>query len=500
MKNNHKVSIVLLFTALYTILFYQQTTGINLLIFELVYLIFAYRSTPGLLKNTLSLVITFGTLLTAIFTVIVNSSFVIMYNFISMFLLSGILILPNAVSIISAGGLAFYNMMMAQTSGFRQLLNHKSNLNPVRKTIRYIKIIVIPIGIILIFIGIYRIANPVFNEYAGTVFTKIGNYISLITEQIDFWLVTTIIFGYVVSNILVMQNPMAEVLAYDRRNDQLIRIRHSFGNRSHFRVTALKNEYRSAIFLFSILNLLILFVNIIDINWVWFNFQWTGQYLKQFVHEGTWMLIISILISMALVLFYFRGNLNFLSKNRTLRYLCYAWLIQNCILVISVGIRNLYYIEHFALAYKRIGVLIFLALAMFGLLSILYKIMKTKSAFYTLRINGLAFYILLLFMSFFNWDSIIARYNLAHYKTAFVHLDFLADLSSTALPEMVKTPQEWEEIQKQQASLFHFDYDYMSAPVFQKIIEDRKAAFKSSWEAKSFLSWNYAEYKAYHSM
>jgi len=259
----------------------------------------------------------------------------------------------------------------------------------------------------------------------------------------------------------------------------------------------LKNEFRAAIFLFSCLNLILLLVNLIDINWVWFNFEWSGQYLKQFVHEGTWLLIASIIISMVLVLFFFRGNLNFFTRNKPLKYLCYAWLIQNCILAISVGIRNIYYIQHFALAYKRIGVLVFLALVLFGLITILYKIMNKKSAFFTTRVNALALYIVLLIMSLFNWDNIIARYNFSHYQTAFVHLDFLSELSDKALPDLVKTEDELAALSASQEALFHFDYQYMKPKQYAGIINSRIETFKHKWEEKSWLSWNYAEHVAY---
>ncbi|MEP7265818.1 MAG: DUF4173 domain-containing protein, partial [Bacteroidota bacterium] len=322
-------------------------------------------------------------------------------------------------------------------------------------------------------------------------------YFSSFFNRIDFWLITTIVLGYLVSNVLVLQNPVAELIAYDHRSDALIRMRNPDYHFTLYRTTALKNEFRAAIFLFSCLNIILLLVNLIDINWVWFNFDWSGQYLKQFVHEGTWLLIASIIISMVLVLFFFRGNLNFFTKNKPLKVLCYIWLIQNCILVISVGIRNLYYIQHFALAYKRIGVLIFLLLTLIGILTIIYKIQNRKSAFYTTRVNALSLYIVLLISSFFNWDNIIARYNFNHYQTAFVHLDFLSALSDKALPYLLKSDAELTSLSKSQATLFHFDYNYMKPEQYAAIIDKRVTTFRDKWESKSWLSWNYAEYKAY---
>ena len=60
------------------------------------------------------------------------------------------------------------------------------------------------------------------------------------------------------------------------------------------------------------MNVLLLVVNAIDINWIWFGFKPApGFDLTQFVHEGTYVLILSILVAMGIVLWFFRRNLNF---------------------------------------------------------------------------------------------------------------------------------------------------------------------------------------------
>ena len=63
-------------------------------------------------------------------------------------------------------------------------------------------------------------------------------------------------------------------------------------------------------------NVLLLVVNIIDINWLWIDFNPKSiDNLSQLVHEGTYVLIFSILLSMAIIEYFFRGNINFYKKN-----------------------------------------------------------------------------------------------------------------------------------------------------------------------------------------
>ena len=99
-----------------------------------------------------------------------------------------------------------------------------------------------------------------------------------------------------------------------------------------------------------------------------------------------------------------------------------------------------------------------------------------------------------------NWDIFIAKYNFNHSDTAFIHLDYLSDLSDKTLPYLDKSMEDLEKISQTQDSSFRFDYHYMSPEEYFKYIERRKTTFKTIWENKSFLEWNYAEYRAYHNL
>ena len=107
----------------------------------------------------------------------------------------------------------------------------------------------------------------------------------------------------------------------------------------------------------------------------------------EFVHEGTWLLVFSVFLSAAIALFFFKGNLNYFSKNKWLKRLTIVWIAQNLVMVISVMLRNYWYITYFGLAYKRIAVLFFLLLTMIGLITIIIKILNKKSSYYLWRVT-----------------------------------------------------------------------------------------------------------------
>ena len=186
--------------------------------------------------------------------------------------------------------------------------------------------------------------------------------------------------GLLSSNYIFFRNTDQHLENKDKAaNDFLQRIRKRVSRQLN--LNSLTNELKAAIFLLAILNIIILILNVIDIYWVWFNFSWDGALLKQFVHEGTYLLILSIIISIIIVLYYFRGNLNFYKNNIWLKRLSYAWIMQNAILAISVGIRNYWYIYYYSLAYKRIAVIVFLILTLYGLYTVYQKVKDKKSAF-----------------------------------------------------------------------------------------------------------------------
>ena len=92
-------------------------------------------------------------------------------------------------------------------------------------------------------------------------------------------------------------------------------------------IMALRNENTIGLISLVMLNILLLFINVIDIKYVWFGFTYTANVsLTKYVHEGAGLLIFSIVLAMLVLLFFFRGNLNFYKKNKWLRYLAYAWI------------------------------------------------------------------------------------------------------------------------------------------------------------------------------
>jgi len=511
MPQSNSTRVLFVFAAIFAFLFHGQYLGLNVVIFEALILgWFAY--TRQLQFQTffeklvlILLVLTLG------FTLLHHSLWSYTIHFAVVFVYVGVLIAPKTRSLINVVGMSLSNVFLS----YSELFEKKEPATvPVQKSskrsiqFKRLKYYLIPLAVIVLFATLYGFANPEFGAYVDAVLGELYATLIYLFKSIDLFWILTFLFGLIVC-IFLLKRRVNKVLEENDRQAKDDKIRSK--NKSASSMMRLKNEYRAGIFLFAALNVLLLLMNMMDIDRVWFNFEFEGQYLKQFVHYGTIVLIVAILLSIVLVLTFFKGNLNFYKKNIWLKRLVYLWLGQNAILAISAGVRNYYYIQYYSLAYKRIAIIFFLILVLYGLFSVFVKIRDTRSNFYLVRKNAVVWLLVFAASAGFNWDRIIARYNFSREEGAFVHLNFLVSLSDSSLPLLDQPTDKVVSMDKRQGNwLGHFSSDrhfyrkyrdmYMTPEKYGMLIEFRKKVFKKRWEQKSWLEWNYAESSAYNEL
>src|SRR4030095_3483347 len=378
---------------------------------------------------------------------------------------------------------------------------------PVRTMLKVIRLAFVPVIFFTIFYSIYAYSNPVFNSYSVTFWDKVSEYLYDILKNypvlrffylfLGLILIMGILFNRNIKAFADLDNSFLDSLfrtkeqkVYSRTNKvkkpSLLYEMFSY----RFKFNTLKMEYRMGIILIFMMNILLLLLNIIDIQFTWIGFDPAKvDNLAYYVHNGTYLLISSILLSMAILLYFFRGNQNFYNKNSLLKYGAYLWIFQNGIMAISVALRNIYYIEYYyALSYKRIGVMIFLLLTFTGLVTMLIQIHSKKTTFYLLTINSWAALVVLLLMSSYSWDRAIAEFNLSNPDKEAIDIEYLLSLSDDTLPVLDKHKTV-------------LDREFIS---YRFIMEDYKNGldqyslrvkrFRSEQENYSLLSWNLADH------
>lgn len=398
---------------LFSTLFYGKSIGLNLFLFSITTLIVLFANNKDDFKSKRTIIYSSLYLATGLAVFFHDSSVAIIANFVSFFTLIGLLS-ENKSSI-------YVNWLNGLYTTIAGLFHRNFSINEVtqkvesKKDIDFMhlaKLIFIPAVIVIIFIGLYQNGNPLFND---------------LIDKIDFsfiniqWLLFAGLGYYLFSNI----HKPVEV---EPATELDLKTGNTLTQTSKFSIPKLKQENQLGIILISLLNVLIVIFLITDITFILTNLDIRASVFSTQVHSGINALIASIVMAIIILLYVFRGNLNFYKDNKTVKRLAFTWIILNAILVCSITIKNGQYIYYFGLTYKRIGVLIYLTLAITGLITTLLKIDKVKNIWYLLRLNTKAAFVVLILASTVNWDYHITNYNFNYAKS--IDLNYLIDLSN----------------------------------------------------------------------
>jgi len=454
MKSNFLILSTLLGGLLFTFLFWEERLALNLLIYS-IYLLAITFINPDVVKSTKLKIYGSAHLLAAVLVVINNSDLSLVTYYISLLLFIGFGHQQEIRTIFTACLSAILQLVTVPFNAIKQLSQISIGNMSLKPFFTLIKYIFIPVIIVIFFSCLYAAASNVFAHYAETLLTGIGDFLNhflhFFFKDLSFERIMHVCFGLVLTGgLLLAFFDKSLEKAELKCKEQLVRIRRSLGHKTIWyniaetftgnlltRKMALKTEYIVGLISFAALNLLLLMLNAIDITTLWFGYEPSGNYSGE-LHQGTNSLIFSIVMAMVVILYYFRGNLNFYQKSRTLRALAYAWMIQNFILIISVFIRDGYYIEFHGLTHKRIGVLVFATLCIIGLATVYFKVAKQKTIFYLFKVNGNIWFILLLAFTLVNWDVLIVKYNLNHVDAVSIDPYYLTSLSEKTLPILDK--------------------------------------------------------------
>lgn len=419
----------------FNLLFWGEKLGLNLFLFSLSLLILSRISNPFRLNSKESYFAVGSYLVTGIMVVVNNTGISIFTHIIAFFIVL-IFFKQEGLKTVYDGIIGFLKSYLWLPVKWWYSISKKSEKHPaLARSFKFFRLAGIPILVFIVFFQIYRGANPKFEALTQDFTVLLSDFFS----DLSFGRIVFLIFGFSFISLAV-SNLYKEVKPSIEENDELKRKKKIYNRlpenfQRESLVKSLLNEYRVGILILVALNVLLLIVNVIDLTWVYAGFEVPKEFnLKQFVHEGTYLLILSILLSIAIVLYFFRGSLNFYPKNKILLWLGRVWIIQNAFLTLSVFMRNFHYINYHGLASKRIGMIAFLIMTIFGLLSLIVKINQRKSAYFLLRVNTWFIFLALVSLSFFNWDRIIVSNNLAHHNPAEIDIDHYLELDPTLSP------------------------------------------------------------------
>lgn len=423
----------------FSYLFFEQGIGLNTALFQLYMLFGILWIQSGKPKTPLFNFLLVGMIISTLSVAWYASIGCIVASL----LISGLFALAAAyrdLSIVAQALLYVVNLFY----GFLHLMLHLSKKwstgdnSQWKKIARLFLLSLVPIIITLLFLSMYAQSNGIFRGWLDAIDLS---FISLP------WLIFTF-FGAVLLSVMLHPAQLNLVTNWDKTNTNFL----SYTAPKAFQFDTIIVQYhdlkRSGEILFLLLNSLLFFMNLSD-----FIFQVGGSPLPEnmnmsdYVHQGVGMLILSIVLAITLLLFFFKGAINFDGNNRLMKRLAYLWIIQNIMLVLLTLNRNGMYVEIHGLTYKRIGVFIYLGLALIGLISTWMKLKKFHTTFWLLKSN-LMIWLSVLFINLpLNWNLAILHYNLRYAKQ--LDFDYLLQCGPDSYPVLSNYLAEHPELRSQ---------------------------------------------------
>ena len=487
---------VILFTVVFNFFFWQEKFGLNLILFTLIFGVLLYIQNPDSRNKKQTLISIIGVAISSLGLLYHNSLFSKFMLFSSIFFFVGSFMEKQLKTIYYLIPSSFMGVV---SSPFRKntfLKTPKKGLSG--KAWKWFKLAYIPLGVTICFTIIYSLANPIFAKKLNFIVENLGDYLSDIFEHYPFTRFIFIAFGlflgigfYYYQSLHVFEENERQQ-ADDLKRERLNHFPNTPPN--VFSMIALKTELNVALITLISLNTLLFFVNLLDFNILFLEDNAMNSDYSSLLHKGTWILIFSIVLSAFIVLYIFRKNINFHPKNNVLKVATYIWISQNILLTFSVIARVYHYVVHHGLAYKRIGVLIFVLATIFGLITLWYKVKKKKTNSFLLKTNGYALFGILLISSLFNWDVIITKHNLLNAKSKQIDYLFELSLSDKTLPILDVNRNLLEE-KNNYYKHYKMSYRWTKNQSLIERLEYKITKFKLKYEKQSFLSWNWHDQK-----
>ncbi len=501
MKTNKSIFISLLLGAfLFNGLFWQEKMGINTLAYDIFLSAVLFWLYPDARRSSTVRWLFLGRL-TALAMIIVQNTLLSKLAYSLLLLLTAAFMQYAHRSAWYAAGTLLQNSLFV-VPGILDTLPHRSGV-PAKRTgfWRIFRLLLIPGGLTFVFLILYSASNPLLGDFLEKRIDALAQWLGSLWTYFRPARFFFLILGLLCTAWLLLRSKYSYFSRLDmKQTDQLQRVRrkltdaYSLPEQFHVLLLgkwakgnlALKNWYLVGLLSLFLLNLLLLTLNCLDIPVLWFGkISATPAQLSQMTHIGISFLIFSLVLAIGVLLLFFRGNLNFYKQSRLLRVLVIVWIVQNIVLIISVWLRDYYYIQEVGLTYKRIGIIVYLLLALTGLLTVLYKVLYNRSVYFLFRTNAWAAVTLLVLATTVNWDGFIARWNIAHSTERPVPVSYLLSLSDKVIPELEPYLQ-----QHPSDTLILHGSSQISA---LRKLELMKADFAAKQGEYSFLSWNRAD-------
>jgi len=396
-----KQFLIFLSAAVFAVLFYNEDIGVNLSIFALLLLLVQFAMVPALIRDKRALLLASCVVLSSIshawllsfagFVSVVASSFVFRY-----YVTDPKLRLVTQAVVYFSNWPAFIIQVFQIESWFE--FDKNASKHTFMKVVSYV---LIPLVILSVFFAVYVSSSEWLSEWYNRY-----------EWDFNVLMLLVLVLGFYVSFVFWHSKVYNIIKVLDRK----LLFNFAKHEQTSLKPTVegipLQLELRSGIITLACLDVMLLFFIVV------FNLEHTQQAIGAIseysdrTHEQIYLIIGSICMAMLVVLFFFKGALNFIKNNGKLLLFAKIWLVLNGILIISAFYQNTLYVQELGLTYKRLGVYLFLMLCAIGLCYSYLKIHFKRKNFYLVDRMSWVVYFTLILCPLLNWSSVITTYNL----------------------------------------------------------------------------------------
>jgi len=433
---NYKSLLLLVIGLAGAVLFYDQFFGLNTILFSLLITSIHYYDTkkisiPAIILNLVSV----GIFLSP-------SSFLIVLWFLNMLYLTKL----NTKTAVILTPIAAINSAVLFIE--KLVRNSDKKINP-----KHVIVGLISFVIVAVFTFLYSLSNPLVNKFFN------GINLSFISIE---WILLFIFFGFV-GSLIISDTPLAWLRTFIFRSNI-----EALDQEEAKEFTELK-KLTAQVTLIALVVLLSI-INGVDIFVLINQTLPEGFTLSQYLHQGFFTLIFSMTLAIGLILYFFRGNINFSGDLSTLKSAAYFWLAQNALLVLTTVIKNFNYISMYGLTYKRISVILCLIIIASALFLTYIKVSQKKNLWYYLNFSSIIITTHVVLFFCIPWDLIICRYNISSFKEK-TDYSYLIKLDNP----------DWTLLERHKSEMNNYDLVY-----YDQAIEDKRVTYESA----TFLSYN----------
>ncbi len=282
-----------------------------------------------------------------------------------------------------------------------------SYLRPLKKVKRpsesSLMSVVIPVAVLVVFSGLFVLANPVLREYLNHAYLTLLEFFELFPinlGRILFWIFAAWGFAGLVRGELFTGANKRFASKFEAFSEQVTAVSAT----PVYAFTAARNTLASVVCLFTA-------YLVFEISYIWMREIPEGFYYSGYAHEGAMWLTIALAFSTFTLGILFRNELLDHPKVTLLKNLSWCWSLQNLILAACVYYRLHIYIEYNGMTRMRVVGLYGILAVLLGFGLVVWKIFRRRTLISLIRLDLWALYLIIYLYFMTPVDVFVTRYN-----------------------------------------------------------------------------------------